>query len=442
MKIKRSLNRGLVLFSSLFFFLASLQASAAGNYWVIGTSDEPESAWLYFTDLLSACVYGQQFQNDLWAANNVPDYWRIRPPIVGLTDDGLHATCTGAYPAYENGGFDYRNLGRLQGSCPQFSLKKNNTCYTPPKSIGKPDNCCSMPQLGDPISVSTGNLFLEQVDYGSPTGLQLVRYYNSAFHLDDTSGTSPIGTPNWRHSFNRSVVGSGSQQIIYRPDGKSFTYSYNPSTNSWTTDSDTKSVLTQLSQNSGWQFFDNQTDETETYNVTGKLIQILSRSGYIRTLAYGDGVNSAPIGALFSVTDSFGRKIQFGYDAVGRISQVITPDSGLIKYTYTTDAIGMLSSVLYPDNKVLQYIYNESDKVPSQFTFSNSLTGIVDENSNRFASFRYDTSNRAISSEHDIIVGGVPVPVQSHVFTYGEDGSTTVVNAANTVQAFYFSFNS
>ncbi|MFJ2988637.1 RHS repeat protein [Collimonas sp. NPDC087041] len=59
--------------------------------------------------------------------------------------------------------------------------------------------------------------------------------------------------------------------------------------------------------------------------------------------------------------------------------------------------------VEYPDNKTRTYVYNESANT-ADANLPHALTGIVDENGNRFAIFNYDSSGKAISTEH---AGGV-----------------------------------
>src|ERR1700722_9561797 len=107
------------------------------------------------------------------------------------------------------------------------------------------------------------------------------------------------------------------------------------------------------------------------------------------------------------VTGPFGHVMSFAYDANGHVSQMTAPDGGV--YTYTYDANNNLTSVTYPDGTKKQYLYENT-------SFPNALTGIIDENNARFATYAYDTQGRAVSSQH---AGGAELTT----VTYNADGT-------------------
>jgi YD repeat-containing protein len=116
-----------------------------------------------------------------------------------------------------------------------------------------------------------------------------------------------------------------------------------------------------------------------------------------------------PAGLLLRATDSFGRGLYFGYNAASQLVQVTDP-SGL-NYRYTYDSSGNLSSVIYPDGYVKQYVYNESAYTGGS-SLPNALTGIIDENGNRYATYWYNASGQAVQeslwadSAQSVSVGG------------------------------------
>jgi YD repeat-containing protein len=63
--------------------------------------------------------------------------------------------------------------------------------------------------------------------------------------------------------------------------------------------------------------------------------------------------------------------------------------------------------------------------------FVNQLTGITDENANRFATYQYDCNGHAVSSAH---AGNV----DQYTFTFNPDGTTTVVDPIGTSRSFGF----
>ena len=91
------------------------------------------------------------------------------------------------------------------------------------------------------------------------------------------------------------------------------------------------------------------------------------------------------------VNDSLGRSLVFAYDAQARIIKVI--DQAGKSYLYDYDQAGNLAAVTYPDLVQRQYLYNEMAHVQN-LNAPWLLTGIVDENGERFATFSYDAKGR------------------------------------------------
>ena len=258
---------------------------------------------------------------------------------------------------------------------------------------------------GNPVSIASGNKFQQEVDIASaPHGtLGFQRYYNSV-----QIGSYELGL-QWRHTYDRTatpaaVATAGAIATVSRPDGKRFIFERLGAT--WTPDHDVADQLLPVVDGNnnliGWRYV-TTTDETEIYDATGKLQSITARNGITQTLVYSDstmpGVPKA--GLLIQVTDSLGRSLGFVYDAQARIIKV-TDQAGQ-PYLYGYDQAGNLVTVTYPDLLQRQYVYNESAHVQN----ANApwlLTGIIDENGDRFATFSYDATGRAIATEH---AGGV-----------------------------------
>jgi len=175
---------------------------------------------------------------------------------------------------------------------------------------------------------------------------------------------------------------------------------------------------------SNWIFTDTN-DTQETYDSSGKLTAITYRNGQSETLEYdltvvqgGDGDNDT----LDRVTGEFGHQLTFTYDASNRLATVVTPD-GNVQYTYGD--FENIETVTYSDASTRQYHYEDD-------VWTNHLTGITDENLDRFATWAYDTEGRAISSEH---AGGK----ERVEFTYNVDGTTTLTTANNATRTYIYS---
>ena len=174
---------------------------------------------------------------------------------------------------------------------------------------------------------------------------------------------------------------------------------------------------------SNWIFTDTS-DTRETFDSSGKLISIAYRNGQIETLTYdltaaqgGDDDSTT----LDKVTGAFGHTISFAYDPNGQLISVTTPD-GVI--TYGFDSNDNLSSVTYPDTTIRQYVYEDTEH-------PNHLTGIIDENSDRFATWDYDAAGRAILSER----AGGRERVQ---LAYNGNGTTTLTTANGASRTYTF----
>lgn len=173
-----------------------------------------------------------------------------------------------------------------------------------------------------------------------------------------------------------------------------------------------KSSLT--SNDTGWTFKASD-GSTEEYDSDGKLISKTSSTHQTTLYHYGDE------GRLESVTGHYGDTLTYVYDDAGILTTITTPD-GDLEYGY--DAEGRLASVTYPDNKTRQYHYEDPD-------FPYHLTGITDENNDRYATWAYDDQGKAILSEH---ANGA----ERFEFTYNADGTTTLTDAAGTERIYHF----
>jgi RHS repeat-associated protein len=367
-------------------------------------------------------------------------------------------------------------------SGPNDVLQVDLTCTTPlialdDKNAGKPDSC-----VANPINPGTGSKLQEETDYIGPSAYPLVfkRFYNKntpsffsyrydryqtaippslpggallqltfprAFILANLNMTAPIEpmTANWRTYYDRTIEYLPTATLLgatlARPDGKVYRYTA-PSGGVWSTDIDIVGKLTWTTDvngaPTGWAYT-NADDDVENYDATGRLISIVNKSGLAHILAYDASKR------VSTVTDSFGHQLGFTYDGSNRISTLTDPAGGV--YTYGYDAAGNLASVTYPDNTPGNgadnpkriYLYNESANT-SGANLPNALTGLTDENGTRFATWKYDATGRAISSEH---AGGAekvtlaynsPATGQTTVSDY-KDSSTT----ANVSRTYGFS---
>ncbi len=293
---------------------------------------------------------------------------------------------------------------------------------------------CRCGNSPNPIHGGTGNKYWSETDY-LPTGanrLQFSRYYNShnSGVVNGTMGRA------WRHGYDHSIttaiVNNRAFADMTRASGA--TYSFAASGNAYigngTDISDQLIALRDAAGNiAGWQYLVAADKSIENYDAAGKLVSIRDQAGLVQTLTYSDSttpVATAPrAGFLIRVADPYGRQLNLTYDSLGRINQLTDPAGG--KYLYRYGPAYDLVSVTYPDTRVKGYLYNEA-----AFTGNNNLptalTGVVDENNSRFATYRYNAQGQAISSEH---AGGV----NRYQLTY-RSNSTTITDPMGSARAY------
>jgi YD repeat-containing protein len=300
-------------------------------------------------------------------------------------------------------------------------------CGIIPKDI----NSCQR-TIGNPIDSGTGNKSLIERDYEGVGSfpLSFVRYYNS----------SPAAAANgslgmlWRSNFDRRIVPIDATTVaLYRHDGRILFYRL--SAGNWRPDADMLDVLTRrldaVGGLLGWQVLQAADDSTETYDAAGQLVQIKARSGVTQTLSYSTAATDIAVAPapnlLIRVADSFGRQLNFTWNASRSLNSMTSPAGDVYQFAY--DAAKRLVSITYPETAspkpVRSYLYGEPN-FTSGAALPNALTGVLDEKEERYASYAYDATGRGISTEH---AGGS----DRFQLTYST-GKTSVVDALNTAR--------
>ena len=302
------------------------------------------------------------------------------------------------------------------------------------------------PTAGNPIYLSTGFKKQDEIDYNGVDGLKFVRTYRSdkngwvsnhsrtvtalpAFSSSHGAfdALAKMATPKCRIGVNLNgeavcnnllpdAIGNGSSPGIFlleRASGRTVDLGNGVDV---TPALDVNDRLAKILDSNDsvikWTVYNAAEDATETYNSSGQIVRINYRSGKFNTYAYSDSntpTTTAPrAGLLLSVTNHFGRKLQFTYNPSERISSMIDPSGGTYLYAYdessslgsgTNKPMGNLTSVTYPGGNKRIYWYNEPEHT-SGTNLPFALTGITDENGARFATWEYDSTGRGISSEH------------------------------------------
>lgn len=291
------------------------------------------------------------------------------------------------------------------------------------------------PGLVRRVNSGSGNHFQQTTDYttAGENPLAFTRYYNSqgsttSFALGFVTTTTPGAGARWRNNFDRYIsILNSTVAAVERSSGQML--SFFASGTAWGSQTDVDGTLTK--SGTTWTFTDSD-DNVETFSQVAlgpleanvaRLTSIKKRNGYTQTLNY----NAA--GQLSSVTDSYGRALTFTYNTDGTLSTLTTADNTVITYGYATVGLGRnLTTVTYPTTPVstLTYVY-ENASLP------NALTGIIDENGNRYATWSYDSSGRVTSSQL-----GTGTNAELTSMAYNANGTTTVTNALGVVDTYTF----
>ncbi|WP_211444615.1 DUF6531 domain-containing protein [Collimonas humicola] len=380
----------------------------------------------------SIAAHAGFIKDDTAGGTCVPTITAMCAARVGVGGSSTYSAITSSIPA--SGSSCIESVTNLHDGSVYSWVQPFSSCSAPtlsPKTPGAPPAGSCEAKFGNPLTCHNGNKVQVETDITSEGKFPLLfqRTYNSTpswsfyrFYPSDY---------NWSHEYDRSILANVTVQpataVITRPDGKAFTFLL--LNNAWTADADVMDKLVSVKDVNGglvgWKYTVANDDSTESYDSAGRLLMVTHRNGQSHVLTYSDAStpsNIAPkAGLLIKVTDAFGRQLNLTYDGNSRIQTLTSPAGDVYTYGYNNN---LLSSITYPDGKKRSYLYNEPAYTNGS-TRSVLLTGIVDENNNRFATWSYDVHGYAISSEH---AGGV----EKYGVVYTLDSTENIVSAIIT----------
>lgn len=349
---------------------------------------------------------------------------------------------------------------------------------------------------GDPIFPEDGTYRLSDVDYVDPRGvLSFERHYNSSqrsMGSTPSSGVLPLNTNPGQGSLgytgnatfwdqykgsNRTIVRTfryinipgvtgtvtANQIQVARPGGLFYDYNWDGATATPASPS-THDVLrfnpqaptsgsTGAASGGQWSLRRALTDATERYDANGVLQQIQYRNGQTKTLTYSDGTTPATIapgpGYLIGITDGFGKALSMRYDSYGRLATLIDPVGQTVTYGYepvrsdwncVTSSCFRVKTVTYQDGQTRTYNWDEPDFSANATNQRNLLTGVTDENGQRYSTIHYDRNGLATSTElaggvlHYAFVNMQPRTAATVVDPLGTQRTFNFVNAAGLTQ--------
>ncbi|CUI09850.1 Rhs family protein [Janthinobacterium sp. CG23_2] len=309
----------------------------------------------------------------------------------------------------------WRDIWGKEKSCPDgYSRISEDVCRCADATLcpKDPPPCeCD----GNPIYRGSGIKKQSEIDYESkgPGGLRFERNYDSKLKdifFGPPSSVTALGF-GWRHTYSRRIevvtkfFRNGNTNVtlsvayVIRPNSR---ITFREEGGNWKADPDVNESL--IKTGTGWEIASSNNGSREFYNARGMLTSIVDYAGLIQKMEYSNTATPKDISAyedmLISVTDHFGNQLKFTYDANAKLRTMTDPSGAIYHYDY--DSVSLpLGSITYPDLMRRKYLYDEPEF--SQNSEHYSLTGIVDENNVRYATYRYQ-NDKAILTEH---AGGV-----------------------------------
>ncbi|MDE1999653.1 MAG: RHS repeat protein, partial [Burkholderiales bacterium] len=287
-----------------------------------------------------------------------------------------------------------------------YLIKANaEDIYTPPPSGATCSARTANPPHGNPIYPVAGNKRQPEPLGVSLEGVSIGLSYDSlaAPWSSGVFSAQPGETPAWGDA-GKLWASSVARRLVLSPNGISLqarrgsgeVISFAKSGSVWSANPDQMDSLTVPSAG-GFLYRDQSALALESYDASGLLQSLTSISG-MKLTAVQSGGN------LQSLTDPFGRVVSFTYKALASgdmgLSTVVDPLGQTYTLGYDSNtANSNLTSITWPDGTIKTFVYDSAN--PNQIW---ALTGVLDENNKRFATFAYDAAGWAKSTEH---AGGV-----------------------------------
>ena len=382
---------------------------------------------------------------DPWLPATYLDYWRclgnyVCPSLTYQSPSGYPKPyCPEEGYQYSGFGGQVDQFGRV--SAPHVCGNSHPGQITVNFDVGKCDDCRNINPVGNPISPALGVKSHQESlvpSINSSSGLEWTWFYSSKMYK------TVVKQAGWSHSFSRRLamappnlgpVASTGPVWVYRPDGIILRFA--ASHGSYIGDADVADRLTRLldanGKTAGWIYYVSSNDDVESYDSFGRMTTLQRRGGAVLTFSYSDAstpTTVAPIpGLLIRVTDALGRELIQTYDSSARLVTVADPAGNIFAMTY--DALGNLTSIGYPGvnsygrPSLRTYLYENA-------TYPSALTGIIDEEGKRYATYTYDSQGRAIRTEHS---GGV----DAYAIAFNADGSSAVTDPFGITRNFGYS---
>lgn len=277
----------------------------------------------------------------------------------------------------------------------------------------------------NPTFPGSGDKFRAEADLVF-AGRTFSRYY----HSSDQSSRLPSLPEGWRHSYSDQILPITSYYDIPVVDdrGNYDIFRYMPN-GLYRSETDPNRIFTAVD---GVYRVIEADGTVKDFTSQGVLQKVYHPEdpGSLVTLAYDT------LGRLSSVTDAKGRVLTLTYNGLGQLAAVSTTGGDEVLYGY--DGSGRLQRVTRADASERTYLYDEAGL--SAANRPHLLTGIVDENGDRYASFGYDARGRVVLSQ--LHTGSPAFPTHDRTeLTYTGADTVTVTRGTGDTAEYSFTSN-
>lgn len=249
-----------------------------------------------------------------------------------------------------------------------------------------PETCqaCSAAAAGRPISLASGNTYIEENDVRIPGlsgGLTLTRTWNSLWPATQSAFRIGLFGPNWRSNFEERVFVGNDHYVKYSRGDGSF-WSLGCGSGGWKVTAPANASATLVPGSPYWTLTFQNGERRMFDNTSGKLVSIIDRNGNATQLSYDS------LARLITITDPGSRHLYFNYGGGSSylVTSVTSDVGSTIAYSY--DSQGRLAQVTEPDQSILSFQYNSQSLI----------SAVTDSNGKLLESHTYDSSGRGLTS--------------------------------------------
>ena len=262
-----------------------------------------------------------------------------------------------------------------QAGCNGTGTNAETLIYKEPDDLGS--KCKQSPNVGQPVNLGNGNMWLqhEDVTLPGPNPLVITRTFNGKSVWSGAFGTG------WSHTYETNLqqfgtetyklmLGDGSIEYYIDNDGDGTYETMLPLDIGTTFQKTAAGFVRTTKEGVRWEF--------DSYR---RLVAVRDRNGNAVTL----GRDAS--GRIAAVTDSVGRTVTIGYNTYSQATTLTLPGGHAFTYTYYQ---GRLATVTDPEGHTTTYQYSNG-----------RLAKVLDANGHVMEAHTYDSKGRAVTSEKD-----------------------------------------